>query len=276
MLEIFSALRQKCALALLSACWLGSALHAQSTEDELNHRLMGKPLYLKAFWRDDKLHFDPNGNLVGTSVPVSFTVAGFDLKKVQLKRDKLILEGRRVGLDLTDNKPTRVALQVGSLGQHDESMHIEIDANPSGDYGKALDAIFVDGVARLVPLLPTYWSSYARKVFLFEAPMQPRNDPDRARAKRIGGRVTAPTLLKHPEPEFSAAARALKHSGNCVVSFRVETDGTVSHVSVVRAIGLGLDEHALAAVQQYTFKPAMQDGIPVIVELNVEVNFHIF
>jgi protein TonB len=37
-----------------------------------------------------------------------------------------------------------------------------------------------------------------------------------------------------------------------------------------------LDEQAVAAVSQYTFQPAMENGAPVVVELNVEVNFQIF
>ena len=36
------------------------------------------------------------------------------------------------------------------------------------------------------------------------------------------------------------------------------------------------DEKALEAVRQYKFKPAMENGKPVLVELNVEVNFQIF
>jgi protein TonB len=37
-----------------------------------------------------------------------------------------------------------------------------------------------------------------------------------------------------------------------------------------------LDEQAVKAVSQYTFQPATENGVPVAVELNVEVNFNIF
>src|SRR5665213_4339129 len=36
---------------------------------------------------------------------------------------------------------------------------------------------------------------------------------------------------------------------------------------------MGLDEKAVEAVKQYRFKPAMEGGKPVPVELNIEVNF---
>jgi protein TonB len=39
---------------------------------------------------------------------------------------------------------------------------------------------------------------------------------------------------------------------------------------------MGLDEKAVEAVQQYKFKPAMKNGLPVAVYLRVEVNFRSF
>ncbi len=94
--------------------------------------------------------------------------------------------------------------------------------------------------------------------------------------RRIGGGITPPKVLHSVEPEFSDKAKALKYGGKALVNLHVEPDGTVSHVSVVRALGLGLDENALAAVQTYTFSPAMMNGKPVLVELNIEVNFQIY
>jgi hypothetical protein len=65
----------RCFLALF--CTLGPllAIHAQSTEADLKTRLMDKPLYLRGFWRDDTLHFDPTGHLLGNSSPVTFSSA---------------------------------------------------------------------------------------------------------------------------------------------------------------------------------------------------------
>jgi TonB family protein len=277
----------RCTLAFLCACSFAVPTHAQSTEADLNARLMGKPLYLRGFWRDDTLHFDPTGHLRGTSGPVTFTLSGFDLKNVHLKQNKLILEGNRVGLEFSDNKQKRVTLRVGDW-QHpeDEALHIEIDANPNGDYGPALNAIFVEGIANLVPSLPFYWKNYARKNFIPAdaaptAQPAPETSPSaettqETKPSRIGGGVTAPRLLHSAEPTFTRTARALKYSGVALVNLHVEPDGTVSHLSIVRPVGLGLDESALAAVQQYAFSPAMMDGKPTLVELNVEVNFQIY
>ena len=94
--------------------------------------------------------------------------------------------------------------------------------------------------------------------------------------KRIGGGVSAPQVLYAPEPEFSEEARKAKFAGNVLVNLWVDTNGLPSHVRVIRGVGMGLDEKAVEAVRQYRFKPAMENGRPVLVELNIEVNFQIF
>jgi periplasmic protein TonB len=94
--------------------------------------------------------------------------------------------------------------------------------------------------------------------------------------RRIGGGVSAPILIYSVEPEFSEEARKAKVAGNVLVNLWVDTNGNPSHVHVIRGVGMGLDEKARDAVLQYKFKPAMENGHPVLVELNVEVNFQIF
>ena len=90
------------------------------------------------------------------------------------------------------------------------------------------------------------------------------------------GSVSAPVVLYQPEPEFSEEARKAKVAGNVLVYLQVDNTGHPQHVRVIRGIGLGLDEKAVEAVRQYKFKPAMKNGQPVTVEMNVEVNFQIF
>ncbi|MDQ2833056.1 MAG: TonB family protein [Acidobacteriota bacterium] len=94
--------------------------------------------------------------------------------------------------------------------------------------------------------------------------------------KRIGGGVSAPVLIYSVEPEFSEEARKAKVAGNVLVNLWVDANGLPQHVHVIRGVGMGLDEKAIEAVKQYKFRPAMENGKPVLVELNVEVNFQIF
>jgi protein TonB len=92
----------------------------------------------------------------------------------------------------------------------------------------------------------------------------------------VGGGVTAPQLTFAPDPEFSDEARRAKFQGICVVSVVVDAQGSPQRVQVVRHLGMGLDEKAVAAVKQYRFKPATLAGKPVPVEVNIEVTFRIY
>ena len=93
--------------------------------------------------------------------------------------------------------------------------------------------------------------------------------------RRIGGAVSSPTLLHYVNPQFSEQARAAKFSGMVLVTLIVDANGMPQDVHVLRGVGMGLDEEAVEAVKQYTFRPAMENGKPVAVQLNVQVNFQI-
>ena len=95
-------------------------------------------------------------------------------------------------------------------------------------------------------------------------------------ARQVGGGVSAPIEIYRVDPEFSEEARKAKLTGDVVLSLWVDSRGRVTHVSVLKGLGMGLDEKAMEAVKQFRFKPAMENGKPVTVELNIDVNFQIF
>ena len=76
----------------------------------------------------------------------------------------------------------------------------------------------------------------------------------------VGGGVAAPQLIYAVDPEFSDEARRAKFQGVCVVSLVVDAQGNPQRVQVVRHLGMGLDQKAVAAVRQYRFKPATSAG----------------
>jgi TonB family protein len=93
---------------------------------------------------------------------------------------------------------------------------------------------------------------------------------------KVGPDVTPPTLIYSVDAEFSQEARVQKIHGVSVVSLIVDTQGLPEQVHVVKRLGHGLDEQAIAAVRQYRFKPSMHQGKPVPVEVTIQVNFHIY
>ncbi len=92
---------------------------------------------------------------------------------------------------------------------------------------------------------------------------------------RVGGGVTAPTLLSKVEPEYTEAARAAALQGAVVLYIEVDPTGRANNIRVQRALGMGLDEMAIEAVRQWRFTPGKKDGQPVTVAATIEVNFRL-
>jgi TonB family protein len=92
---------------------------------------------------------------------------------------------------------------------------------------------------------------------------------------RVGGGVTAPTLVTKVEPEYSEEARKAKYQGTVTLYIQVDATGHARNIRVLHSLGLGLDEKAMEAVRKWLFRPGMKDGKPVIVEAQIEVNFRL-
>jgi TonB family protein len=97
----------------------------------------------------------------------------------------------------------------------------------------------------------------------------------KSQAFHIGGGVTPPKLLSKMEPEYTEEARTAKYQGTVVLTVEVGPDGIARNIQIVRGLGLGLDENAAAAVQQWHFQPGTKDGAPVPVLATIEVNFRL-
>jgi protein TonB len=91
----------------------------------------------------------------------------------------------------------------------------------------------------------------------------------------LTGPTTAPTLLYKIEPEFSEEARKARFEGTVVLWAEVDAGGRAVNVRVLRSVGLGLDEKAIAAVSQWRFKPGTHNGKPVPMPATIEVNFRL-
>jgi TonB family protein len=78
------------------------------------------------------------------------------------------------------------------------------------------------------------------------------------------------------EPEYSEEARKARYQGTVVLEALVRKDGSVDVLHLVRSLGFGLDQSAIDALKRWRFRPAMKDGKPVAVSLNVEVRFSLY
>ena len=93
---------------------------------------------------------------------------------------------------------------------------------------------------------------------------------------RVGGGVSAPRILYAPDPSYSEDARKAKYQGTVVLWTVIGPDGRPRDIKIARSLGMGLDEKAIEALRQWKFEPALKDGRPVPVQINVEVNFRLY
>lgn len=93
---------------------------------------------------------------------------------------------------------------------------------------------------------------------------------------RVGGGVTAPRLIYGPEPEFSEEARKAKYQGTVVLWLVVGTDGRPHDIRILQSLGMGLDDKAIEAIRQWKFEPGRKDGVAVAVQVDIEVDFHLY
>lgn len=92
----------------------------------------------------------------------------------------------------------------------------------------------------------------------------------------LGNGLSAPRAIYTPEPEYSDEARKAKFQGTVILWAIIGADGHPSSLKVYRSLGMGLDEKAIAAVRNWKFEPGTKDGHPVAVQIEVEVNFHLY
>jgi TonB family protein len=89
---------------------------------------------------------------------------------------------------------------------------------------------------------------------------------------RAGSGIQPPRLLREVKADYTEEARRKRVSGDVVLEIVVNRDGRVGNVTLLRGLGQGLDQQAIAAVRQWQFAPARRQGeaVDVIVEVAVE------
>ncbi|MFN7921059.1 MAG: M56 family metallopeptidase [Bryobacteraceae bacterium] len=92
---------------------------------------------------------------------------------------------------------------------------------------------------------------------------------------KVGGEVTSPQVLYKTEPKYTEAARDAKIEGTTVLYCVITKDGKATDITVTTSLDPGLDENAVAALEQWTFIPGKKKGVPVAVAATIQVNFRL-
>jgi TonB family protein len=90
-----------------------------------------------------------------------------------------------------------------------------------------------------------------------------------------GPGVSEPSVVSQVRAEYTEAAKAQRIQGEVVMEVVVLADGSVGDVVVTDSLDTkyGLDQQAVSAIHQWTFKPGIKDGKPVAVRIVIVARF---
>ncbi|MGA2352363.1 MAG: energy transducer TonB [Terracidiphilus sp.] len=136
----------------------------------------------------------------------------------------------------------------------------------------ALDQIFAQGLDnRMMAAMPDYWKLYYQAV-ADKVDYRPK-DPAILRQNTVDHKAH---LLTSFEPDSNEFAQTNGVAGMAQYHVVIDPDGTAGEIAISRPIGFGLDEIAVEAIKKAKFEPAIRDGKPVPVMLDLDVPFRIF
>jgi TonB family protein len=83
-------------------------------------------------------------------------------------------------------------------------------------------------------------------------------------------------VLSKPEPQYTEKARQNQVTGTVVLRAIFAEDGMVRAIIPIRRLPNGLTAAAIRAARQIRFTPAMKDGKPVSMWMQLEYNFNLY
>ena len=137
---------------------------------------------------------------------------------------------------------------------------------------EALGNVFAQGFdTRMMASMPGFWKLYYEAVAA-QADYQP-SDPNVLRQNMVDRKARLKATF---EPASNQFAQDYGVAGMSEYHVVVGADGKPVEIAVARPIGFGLDESAVDAIRKASFEPAIKDGKPVPVLLNMVFEFRIY
>jgi TonB family protein len=89
----------------------------------------------------------------------------------------------------------------------------------------------------------------------------------------VGPGISPPVVVRHVNPIYADTARNNRIQGDAMLEVVVRKDGTLQVLRTLSSRGDGLHEQVKAALEQWLFRPATRDGVPIDVRIAVELIF---
>lgn len=94
-------------------------------------------------------------------------------------------------------------------------------------------------------------------------------------AETATARIVPAEILSKPTPLYTEEARRLHIEGEVLLEVVFEASGHIRVLRVIRGLGHGLDESAIRAASQISFKPALRDGQPADSNAILHITFQL-
>jgi TonB family protein len=253
---------------------------ATSLEEQLRKGYVGTQRMLRHFYDSDALKFDSNGNPRNTEKEGPWTLlGGVIIDGLQLKSGRLELQGHRRMLvfDASNKKLLNIALK--------QTFWIEVQTQDGPDQGAQLSAalaqVFVPD-ADLVSVVPDYWRDYVARFTgrqtqgnACEGPQAnvSGSTPQAAPAIKVSSGVAEGMKTHDVPPSYPMTARRYGIRGDLILRAVIDKNGDLNSICIIQALGAGLDESAVNAVQQWKYRPYMFNGEPVEVVTTIKVRY---
>ena len=168
---------------------------------------------------------------------------------------------------------------TGSDASDSAAGNAPVDLGPSNSQAHAnrlllgaLDRIFSQGIdVQMMASLPDCWKLYYRAAAA-KSDYRP-SDPSVLRQAAVDQKAKLLSTFEPPSNDFAQNAGV---AGVALYHVVVGADGKPGEIALARPIGFGLDENAVASIRKAAFQPAIKDGKPVPVMLDLLVQFRIF
>jgi TonB family protein len=156
----------------------------------------------------------------------------------------------------------------GSYGEFNGALGVTIRADLIPEVirpGNDSMAGFVNGKLSLTPDMASH----------LDEPLESLHPKGSIPASGTAG-MTAVRCLQCPQPVYSDAARTARLEGTVILSALITAEGRAASITVVKGMGMGLDENTIETVRIWKFAPALDpDGKPATVQLNIVNVFHL-
>lgn len=241
----------------------------KALEAALKTTYRDKVVTLRNFYSASDLRYDQDGQLVGSSESGPWTVTGpIEITEVSLKPSELFIAGKRL-LAVYEDKGNRFTY----IRTPDKvALRIAVSSDPTETQIQKAMATVLVSAGELSRLVPPVWKSFLEKG---ECHRQSAATAEIRKSNEITLGVIQGTAISQPKPAYPPLARQARVQGSVRLAGIISRQGTVTDICIAKPMGAGLDEAAIAAVEQWRYHPYLLKGEPVEVETQITVNFEL-